>query len=110
MEHGLGTFTMTIATGTSRVGWNATGAGAMGMAPNGPMGYAMGLGAAKVTVGMAVMAEMAAKSSTCTIFVGSKQPEMATGRKLLCDPGTLGRRTTAEKSRWSPLQRFFGDL
>ena len=81
---------MTIATGTS-MGWNcwkATGTGDMGMAPMGPMGpmgapigpmgYTMG--GAKVTVGM-VMAEIAAESSTCTIFVGSKQPEMATGRK-----------------------------
>ena len=88
MEHGLGI--MTIATGTS-MGWNcwkATGTGDMGMAPMGPMGpmgapigpmgYTMG--GAKVTVGM-VMAEIAAESSTCTIFVGSKQPEMATGRK-----------------------------
>ena len=113
VEQGLGTLTMTIATGTSRVGWNATGTGAMGMAPMGPMapigptGYAMGVGAAKVTVGMAVMAEIAAKSSTCAIFEGSKQPEMAAGRKRLCEPGTLKTRT-AEKSRWSLVQRIFG--
>lgn len=52
VEHGEGTFTTTMVTGTSRVGWN----GAMGMAGMGTGMGMVGMGGAKVTVGTGIAA------------------------------------------------------